>query len=109
MLRILRVVWKPAFCCGEPLGSAIRDGRAILVGVDRPEDAPDRVCPTCEPGWEAVYLLTQEVEVWQVKVESAVAEGDFDTAAKHRDRRDDVRRRRFDLVQQLMTARRPEM
>jgi hypothetical protein len=105
--QIVRVVWKPAFYCGGPLGSAIRDGRAILVGADRPEDAPDWVCPTCEPGWEDVYLLTQEIETWQEKVESAVREGDFDNAIKYRDRREEVLRRRSDLVQQLKAARQP--
>lgn len=106
--RIVRVVWKPAFYCGGPLGSAIRDGQALLAGADRPEGAPDWVCPACEPGWQAVYLLIQEVETWQDKMESALAEGDFDSAVAYRDRRNEVRLRRSDLVQQLMAARQSE-
>ena len=107
--RIVRVVWKPAYYCGGPLGFAIRDGHAILAGEDRPERAPDWVCPVCEPGWETVYLLTQQAEDWQLKIEQAVAEADFDTAAKHRDRKDEVRHRRIALVKQLVTARPPGM
>jgi hypothetical protein len=103
--RIVRIVWKPAFYCGGPLGPAIRDGHAILAGADKPEGAPDWVCPACEPGWKNVYLLTQEEENWQRRLESAVAENDFDTAVKHRDRRDEVRRRRLTLIKELMAFR----
>lgn len=105
--RIVRIVWEPAFYCGGPLGSAIRDGHAILAGADKPEGAPDWICSACEPGWEAVYLLTKEEETWQLKIEQAVCECDFAAAAKHRDRKDEVRHRRLALVKQLIAARPP--
>ncbi len=106
--RIVRIVWKPAYYDGGPLGSAIRDGQAILVGKDRPDEAPDWVCPACEPGWEAVYLLVQEEDDWQQKMERALSESDVNTAIEHRDRRNEVKRRRLVMVTQLLAARRPE-
>ena len=102
--RIVRIVWKPACYRGGPLGSAIRDGHAILAGGDRPEGAPGWVCPSCQPGWEAVYLLVQEEDGWQDKIEQAIGEDEFAAARRHRDSKYAVRQRRQVLVTQLLAA-----
>jgi hypothetical protein len=102
--RIARVVWIPS-CWGGPLGSAIRDGEALLVGEDRPERAPDWVCLACEPGWEEAYRLTQEVEALQLKQEDAVGEEDYQKARNLLDRKDGVMDQRLAWIVQLLAAR----
>ncbi len=98
----VRLIWHRGHYYGGPIKSSVDAGKALLVGEPKPPDGPAWDCLVCHPGWLTVHQLTFDVEALQLKMESAVAESDFETAKQYRSLREDVQSRQRELVRNLI-------
>jgi hypothetical protein len=102
MGETIRLIWHRGHCYGGPIKSSVDAGKALLVGDQKPVDAPAWACLACHPGWLTVHQLTFEDEGLQIKLEGSVAESDFETAKRYRSQQEDVRSRQRELVSTLV-------
>ena len=100
--EMVRLIWHSGLYYGGPIRSSVDVGKALLVGEQKPAEALGWTCLACHPGWLAVHQLTFEAEDFQTKMESAVAETDFETAIQFRSLLDDVLSRQRQLVRTLV-------
>ena len=95
--RIARIVWGYKFLLGD-IADDIRAGRVVLGLPSALKEQPSWTCLVCNEGWLQVHSLAiQEEEYWQ-KIEEAVANQDFATAVQLRDRKNELRDKRLQLL-----------
>jgi hypothetical protein len=97
---VVRVLWHSVHLCGKDLEEVIAGG--AILGSRLHGQGPPWVCLQCEPRWSEVHRLAQQDLELQAAKESAVASQDFDTAVKHRDAQQDLRRRLDSVLKELL-------
>jgi hypothetical protein len=73
----------------------------ILGGRNVSREEPRWICLACNSGWLDVHRLAVQEDEFQLKLEAAVAEGDFPVACQWRDRRDELAKKRLGLLEIL--------
>jgi hypothetical protein len=98
--RVVRILSNCVFLSGEDRKDVAAE-RAILAGkVTR--QVPSWACLDCEPRWSEVHRLAFQDYQWQLAKEEAVANQDWETAARLRDAQYELRPRLAALVEQLL-------
>jgi hypothetical protein len=98
--RVVRVLWHSVPLSVQNLED-FQAGKAILGSLAEMQ-GPPWVCLHCSPRWSEVHQLAMQDYQCQLAKEEAVAATNFEAAARHRDSQDDVRRRLWQLIQELL-------
>ena len=96
---IIRVLWHRVSISDQDMADF--KARKLLLGSVSEMDGPSWVCLQCSPRWSEVHDLAMQDWELQVAKEKAIAAMEFDAAARHRDTQVDLRRRSWQLVQEL--------
>ena len=101
--RVVRVLWRSDLRRGQDEEDLLA-GKAILVPriVD---DGPPWVCLQCAPGWSEVHRLAMEDSEWQRVKEQAIGSQDFEKATRCRDTQDELCRKLFSLLAELLKSK----
>lgn len=102
--QVVSVLWR-GMDAYRPGKRDIETGKAIFASLSASPSGvfgPTWVCLQCTPGWAEVDQLVMQDYQLQHDKEQAVRSQDFETAAKHRDAQDVVRRRWSSVLQELL-------
>lgn len=100
--QVVRVLWRSIDLYGPDNKKDIETGKAILAyasQLDTP--GPSWVCLQCQSGWLEVHELAIQDFQLQLDKEKAVANIQFETAARLRDAQVEVRKRLLSMIEDL--------